>query len=185
MLLRIVTTLPAMLLTAIGAFSQESLAPLPDVPIVTVCEALTELQRYDGKTIVVIGRFSHTDEGSWLDAECGFRVQNAKWEFPTVISTSYTASEFAPAPIKPPDFRWDEPLLRQKLEQLKRTTTLREVRSINYTDRWMAFFGRLETQLPRKIRVSAKTLGYTSGFGHQSLAPAQLIPARDGFLVLK
>src|SRR5579872_2811612 len=127
LLLRIVTTLAAVLLSAVGALTQERPATRSDVPVVTVCEVLTDLQRYDGKLIVVVGRFSYTDEGSLLDVECGFRVKNAKWEFPTSISTSYMADEFAPPPVKPPGFRWDEPLLRQKLEQLKRTTALREV----------------------------------------------------------
>lgn len=185
MVLKAAGILGTVLLTATGSFSQERQGPPSDIPVVTVCEALTDLQRYEGKTIVVLGRFTSTDEGSWLDAECGFKVQNAKWEFPTSISTSYAVDEFAPAPIKPSGFRWDEPLLRQKLEQLKQTTRLREVRSINYADQWVAFLGRLETQLPRKIRVSAERIGYTPGFGHLSAAPAQLIPAKNGFLVLK
>jgi hypothetical protein len=148
-------------------------------PVITVCEALTDLQRYQGKDVIILGKFIHTMEGNWLVAECGFKVKNGGREFGTSISTGYTP-DFDPRPKKPQGFRWDEPLLQQKLRQMTNTTK---------TDQWMAVFGRLETRLPRKLHIVAlsgkERDAYTNGFGHLSESPAQLIPARDGSFELK
>jgi hypothetical protein len=45
-------------------------------PVITVCEALTDLQRYQGKDVIILGKYVHTMEGNWLVAECGFKVKN-------------------------------------------------------------------------------------------------------------
>ena len=159
------------------------------LPVLTVCEVMKDLQRFDGKAVIVVGRYSHTDEGSWLDAECGFQVENGGRQFSTTsISTTYVASDFDPPPQKPAGFRWDEPLLTRKLRDVAKTTKLQVVRKINYTDQWMAVLGRLETRLPRKLHVQPLRGNegdvYTTGFGHLSTSPAQLVPAVGGFLVL-
>lgn len=159
-------------------------------PVITVCEALADMQRYEGKAVIVVGRHSHTDEGAWLDAECGFTVKNGGTEFPSPsISVSYAASDFDPPPGKPLGFRWDKPLLLRTLQQITNTTKLRVMREINYTDQWMAVFGRLETHLPRKRHIidgfGREGDVYTRGFGHLAGSPAQLISPDNGFVVLK
>jgi hypothetical protein len=57
------------------------------------------------------------------------------------------------------------------------------------TDQWMAIFGRLETRLPHKVGIVARSGeardAYTNGFGHLSGSPAQLIPGHDGAFELK
>jgi hypothetical protein len=57
-------------------------------PVLTVCEVLSDLQRYQGKLVVVVGRSGATSEGSWLDQECGFKVVRNGREFPGSISTA-------------------------------------------------------------------------------------------------
>jgi hypothetical protein len=166
-----------LLFAAAGIFA---LASENAPPVLTVCEVLSDLQRYDGQSVVVVGRSSFTEEGSWLDEECGLKVVNDGREFPASISTAYAASEFAAPPPKPSGFRWNKRILQQKLETVQRTTHLRVLKDINYSDQWLCVFGRLETRLPRQV-----SFGYTNGFGHLSAAPAQLISPKDGFLRLR
>lgn len=159
-------------------------------PVITVCEALTDLQRYEAKVVVVVGRYSHTDEGAWLDAKCGFTVKNGGREFPDAsISVSYVTSDFDPPPRKPSGFSWDRTLLLKTLRQITNTTNVPVLKENNYTDQWMAVFGRLETHLPRKMhlvdRFGKESDAYTPGFGHLSGSPAQLISPGDGYFELK
>jgi hypothetical protein len=135
------------------------------------------MKNFEGKTVIVVGRFSFTGEGSWLNEECGLKVVANGREFQPSISTSYVASAFAAPPQKPRGFTWNERLLLQKLEQVKRTTRLRVYK--DYSDQWRAIFGRLETQ-PRRVSIGNGRYGYTSGFGHLSAAPAQLVSPADG-----
>jgi hypothetical protein len=41
-----------------------------DVPVLTVCEVLSDLDRYEGKSIVVVGRFGASEKalGYWKTA---------------------------------------------------------------------------------------------------------------------
>ena len=131
-----------------------------DIPVLTVCEALTDLPRFDGKSVIIVGRMASTDEGSWISETCGKKIVWEKNEFDPMISTSYFRDRVAPPPEKPVGFAWDERALKQKLEQVKMTTKLR-----GSYDRWVAVFGRLETKQP--------------GYGHLGAAPGQLISRQD------
>lgn len=137
------------------------------VPVLTVCEALKDTARYDGKTVVVVGRLDSTSEGGWLNAECGFTVRNGGRDFRPSISVTYVVGQVAPPPPLPLGFKWDRGLLREKISEVKRSTKLQYK-----GERWEAVFGRLETRLPANM----------AGFGHLNGAPAQLIwPARAGW----
>lgn len=70
-------------------------------PVLTVCEALMEPDRYDGKSVVIVARSVGTSEGSWLSEDCGLEVTNAGREFPPVISTSNVLSDIEPPPQLP------------------------------------------------------------------------------------
>ncbi len=145
-------------------------------PVLTVCEALTYPDRYDGKSVVIVGRSSGTSEGSWLVEDCGLKVMRAEREFPPIVSTAYAESEFEPPPDLPNNFKWNRRLLQAKLDEVKKTTQLRSP-----TDIWAAVFGRLETKLPHDTFFGE----ITGGFGHLSGAPAQLVWRMKGFLTLK
>ena len=42
-------------------------APVPDpIRILTVCEALRNLDRYNFKLVIIVGRLGKTDEGTWI-----------------------------------------------------------------------------------------------------------------------
>jgi hypothetical protein len=149
-------------------------------PVLTVCEALTDPDRYNGKSVVIVGRSSSTDEGRWLGEDCGLKVKRAEREFRPIVSTTYFDSEFEPPPDLPNDFKWNRRLLQEKLDEVKKTTRLRFP-----TDMWAAKFGRLETKLPRRVDIGDREgYAYAIGFGHLSAAPAQLVGSSDGFLSL-
>jgi hypothetical protein len=146
------------------------------IPVVTVCEVLSDLPRFAAKQVIVVGRYSRTTEGVWLDQGCGLKVMNGGREFPAIVAATYADSEFSLPPSLPHGFKWDEPLLQQKLNQVKQTTQLR----MDKKDRWVARYGRLETRLPHRLRLSDGTYEYTPGFGHLAGSPAQLISPHDG-----
>jgi hypothetical protein len=85
----------------------------------------------------------------------------------------------------PRGFEWDRELLMAKLKEVQATTTLRIRQEYNYSDKWVAIFGRFETQLPLKVGRggNGKLMGY--GLGHLGIAPAQLISSDQGFHELK
>jgi len=155
-----------------------------DIPVLTVCEILRDVTRYDGVAVVVVGRSIGTMEGSWLDEECAPQIVINGRSWRPSISTTYIASEFAPPPEKPSGFKWERGAIQAKLESVQRTTSL-QVYKDKSSDHWLAVFGRLEATLPRKITFGAGRTGLVPGFGHLAGSPAQLISPRDGFLRLK
>jgi hypothetical protein len=161
-------------------FASRLFAASDEVPVLTVCEVMSDLARLDGKVVIVIGRFSHGDEGTWLDEECGRKVLTGGREFEPSISTTYAVSDFDPPPQIPKHFKWDDRLLQEKLKQVKRTTRLHVSKQYHYTDTWMAMFGRLETQLPHRIASGNDFIVRIPGFGHLSASPAQLVSPQDG-----
>ncbi len=79
-----------------------------DIPIITVCEALHDLARYNGKTIVIVGRLVSTMEGSWLSEECGHTMLIDGHTLDSIILLTYTRSKVEPPPNLPNDFKWDD-----------------------------------------------------------------------------
>jgi Carboxypeptidase regulatory-like domain len=154
-----------------------------DIPVLTVCEVLRDSARYDGKTVVVVGRSVRTMEGSWLDEECAPQlvIDGRSWR--PSVSTAYGVSEFAAPPQEPRGFKWDTGAIQAKLEAVQKTTSLR-VYDDKSADKWLAVFGRMEAALPRKITLGNGRTGMIDGFGHMAGSPVQLVSPRDGFLQL-
>lgn len=148
-------------------------------PILTVCEALKDPGRYDGKTVIIVGRAVGTSEGTWLREDCGLTITNADHEFEPMISTASLVSREEPPPQLPRHFHWNRPLVRQKLDEVKRTTHLSDP-----NDTWVAAFGRLETKLPWHLKFGDRD-GLVFGFGHLGAAPAQLIGPHHGYITLQ
>jgi hypothetical protein len=167
------------------ALAQSAQVSIVGVPVVTVCEALHDLSRYNGESIIVVGRLGHTDEGSWLSEDCENQIKTGEYKWANAISTTYALSDVEPPPILPKGFKWDRDLLTNKLKEVQRTTKLQVLKEHNYSDKWVAFFGRFETRLPLQVVVGGggKLMGY--GFGHLNGAPAQLISPQGGFHELK
>lgn len=123
----------------------------------------------------MVGRLGYTDEGSWLSEDCEYKIVTDGYTWKNIISTAYDRSRVAPPPSLPKNFRWDEGLLATKLREVQKTTTLRILKEYNYSDSWVAMYGRVETRLPLQVVVGGRgrLMGY--GFGHLSAAPAELI----------
>ena len=156
-----------------------------NIPVLTVCEILSDIERNQGKSVIIVGLLASTDEGVGLAEDCGLKIVRGDREFSAQISTPYIEGEFAPAPRLPDGFKWDKSLLQQKLTQVKQTTELHTYKDRRYNQHWYALFGRLETRLPRQLSTGTNTKAYTNGFGHLSGSPAQLVSPRNGYLRLK
>ena len=83
------------------AFGQVAQDSIVGVPVVTVCEALHDLGRYNGKSIVLVGRFGSTDEGSWLSEDCERKIVTNGYTWADIISTTYPRSKVEPPPGLP------------------------------------------------------------------------------------
>ncbi len=57
-----------------SSLGQPPAAPSEALPVITVCEALEDLSRYNGKSVVIVGRSSYTNEGSWLTEDCKHKI---------------------------------------------------------------------------------------------------------------
>jgi hypothetical protein len=149
---------------------------LQPIPVVTVCEVLNDLGRYNGKSIIVIGKESGTMEGSWLTADCEKKLVTDGFTWDDSISLSYVRGTVEPLPPLPDRFKWNTKLVTVKLQEIQRTTKLRP-RPEN--DRWFAIFGRLETRLPPQTFRDPKGILEGYGFGHLNSSPAQVISPQD------
>jgi hypothetical protein len=158
-----------------GAMGQDT----KDIPVLTVCQALRDSALYSGQTVIVVGRSVGTDEGSWLDENCGIDLVIEGRKYPTSISTSYVVSQFAPPPQRPQGFRWDKRRLQQRLADVQQTTRLEG------DAHWFAVYGRLETAATRTITLGNGQVATTSGYGHLGSAPAQMVARSDCWLRLK
>jgi|SRR5580658_5596270 hypothetical protein len=149
------------------------------IPVLTVCDALRNPVRYGGQVVIIVGRSIGTSEGSWLDEDCGLKLNIEGRAYSATVSTAYVASWFAPPPQKPKAFRWDRSALRRALDRVKRTTRLES------KEHWGAAYGRLETAPTHEIKLGDGRVATIVGYGHMNAAPAQLVSPTDGFLLLK
>jgi hypothetical protein len=134
--------------------------------------------------VIIVGRWSGTNEGSWLDEKCGLRLIIGEHAYPVAISTSFWRSEalptIAPAPQKPQGFLWNKQRLHRVLDAVKRTTQLEQ-----RTDFYAAVYGRLESEIPRKLELRDGRTAIFNGYGHLGEAPAQLVwPDKGGYVKL-
>jgi hypothetical protein len=155
-----------------GFLAQEQTAP--DIPVVTVCEALEGWDRYNGKSIIVIGLVIPTVEGTWQSETCKRKTSIGGSEIDKCNSTIYVVSGVARAPSCLKDFRWDYTSLDAKLKELQRSARLDPAARDRFRRsgaEWMAIYGRFETSSQGPGRGS----GYLGG------SRAQLISGKDCF----
>ena len=58
-----------------------------EIPVVTVCDVLSDLARYNGKSIILVGVSVGTDEGSWMIAKCTRQLVTDGFTWPDSISS--------------------------------------------------------------------------------------------------
>jgi hypothetical protein len=97
----------------------------------------------------------------------------------TTLSGELVKGDDPPPPF-PKGFRWDKKALREKLAEVKKTTTLQVLPQYHYSDRWAAVYGRLEAKTTRvEIRGGLPTTYI--GYGHLNGAAAQLVWPKNGW----
>ncbi len=156
-----------------------SAAEAPLQPV-TVCEVLHDLNDYNGKVVMVVGRFSFRKTGRSLNEEtCESKPAKTESPDPAGLSLAYDPKT-APKPASV--FEIDAAVLRRKLKQVKAATSLREFRfgSSDY-DRWAGVYGRVETR-PAPARGSERDEQARNNSG-TSPVPAQLLYCGDGVIV--
>lgn len=125
-------------------------APAAQSPVrpVTVCEVLTDIGRYDGKVVAVVGRFSLRESGRWMSEErCGDKPADGaaqkKEHLLWMIEDSKTG------PKRPEILEIDGDAVFGKLKTIREHTSLHKFGfgSPDY-DRWAIVYGRVEKQKP-------------------------------------
>jgi hypothetical protein len=165
-----------------------ALAQEPPIPrVLTVCEALHDLDSYRGKAAVIVGRSNGTFEGSFLHAKCGtdehVLLQGHRW-----LSMIALAGAEKPTDINE-TFPIDEEILREKLSQLEeyqgpeRTeaqgSIARKRVSVSSSGQWVAVYGTLDS--PAKLRphvppsVSNSRNRPGNGYGANGSVPARIV----------
>jgi hypothetical protein len=131
-----------------------ALAPAAEPPLVplTVCEVLHDLPALDGKTVVVLGRYSFRQNGRWM-AEQGC-------EAPPATPPLIWLTEDAKAAPKPPgDFELDAITLQRKFANIQRHTSLAKLKFGNPEyDRWAMVYGRIEARKGEALKQAAANL---------------------------
>lgn len=166
----------SLLATWLWASEPVQTEPVHNVPVLTVCEALKDLPRYNGKEIVVVGRSIFTFEGGFLSEHCEpdwrVEIQGNRWLSMIYLSVGDSSSEQGAV------FEFDEGLLSGKLIELKKSTRL-ETATGPLADRWIAVFGHLispETLVPHRPPKGPKTRNIPgNGFGANGSVPAKLV----------
>ncbi len=148
--------------------------PSQDVPVLTVCEALTDLGQYNGMAVVLVGKLVSTSEGRWLSEDCEQKLVTEGYTWSSGVWLTFDHARVL-LPTMPKDFTWDNTLLETKLRQVQRTTKLHVLQQFNYAEQWFAFFGRFETRFPPEVVIGGDGRPHGHGCGHLSGAPAQLI----------
>lgn len=176
---RVAVSIVIVLTCVARSFSQDKADP---PPVLTVCEALQDLKAYRDKDVVIVARSVYTFEGTFLNEDCAedgkIVIQGHRWP-----SRIYRGGDGRP-PANKSGFKFDEDLLRRKLLQVKRTTSLKSDEKLRqawnpFADHWTAVVGRLVSppvlisHRPASASQSKSRPG--NGFGPNGAVPAAVI----------
>jgi hypothetical protein len=164
--------------TCLFLLFQGAAPPAADAPLepVTVCELLKNPGAYEGKPILVMGRYSFRRTGRFLGEEaCGEPLATGQKPAPVVLGLADDANS---APKVPQLLQIDAKAVERKLERIKRATSLGRFRfgSADY-DRWAAVYGQIE-KIPQPAVVPA-----AATVGEPASPPARLLIRGDGAIV--
>jgi len=146
-------------------------AAAQDIPVLTVCDALHELPKHNGKNVIVVGRSFYTFEGTFLNEECEVdgrtSIQGERW-LSMIAFGSRGSSESK-------TIDWNTETLNEKLKQVQKTTRLSSPRASAFIERWIAVYGRLEApQTLRPPSGSGSRSRAGNGYGANGSVPARL-----------
>jgi hypothetical protein len=155
------------------AFGQSEPASIDKIPVLTVCEVLRNLGIYNNKSIIVIGKFTATDEGFWLYEDCPTKIVTDGYTWDSSISMLYIIGRTDPPPQLPQNFRWNDEVLLQKMK------SSRDYKNPLTREELHARYGRLETRIPPEVFKYPNGSVRGFGFGHLGGSIAQLISCSD------
>lgn len=165
---------------ALAAYATSAFAQTADVPVLTVCEVLSNRLAYNGKAIIVVGAYTGWAEGSELSMEClsKLMVDGVWWSNSITLGAMAARKELSP--LKSLDPRKYEATVLAKLPQSVRTNR-KLVSECSYSGVWAAAYGRFETKesFPLIRRSSAQ-----AGYGHLGAYAAQLLKPDAGLWCL-
>ena len=142
-------------------------ADAPLVPL-TVCEILHDLPAQNGKTVVVVARYSFRQSGRWIGEEACDPAPDA----PPLL---WLTEDAAGAPKPPADFELDAAALHRKFVEIQRHTTLGKFKFGNPEyDRWAMVYGRVDARKGDASKQAAANLVYRGSGAVVFLTPDQL-----------
>lgn len=125
----------------------------PLIPL-TVCEVLHDLAAVDGKTVVVLGRYSFRQNGRWM-GEQACEAAAAPGAAPQL----WLAEDAKSGPKPPEDFELDAVVLHRKLVEIQRHTSLGKFKFGNPEyDRWAFVYGRIEGRKGDAVKQAAANI---------------------------
>ena len=135
--------------------------------VLTVCEALSQPQRFHGSIISIRGIETSTGEGKWIrGVNCKpFAADGHEW--PSLI-----ALDTPPVTNIPTDFKFDSESMSRVYEQFQQRFRKFPEQCVEFTYTGL-FQTRLDWSKARVVNVEGKMRFV--GFGHQGEAPALLI----------
>jgi hypothetical protein len=150
---------------------------LPDqaepIPTLTVCEALRNLDRYNGKEVVLAGLSAYTFEGTFLSEHCEpdgrVIIQGHRWLSMIAVGTDAHDSGGYPT------FKFDDELVRTKLRESQQSTHLEKSQTGGgmFGPRMVAMHGRLVS--PPRLTPFHPPAHPGDGFGANGSVPARII----------
>jgi len=154
-------------------------------PVLTVCQALRDINLYRGKAVVIVGRSSWTFEGAFLHEKCDpndhILIQGQRW-----LSLVALSSDEKPSGSGEP-FPIEERILREKLSQLsdyeaaaKRVDEAnRPIAKALVLGQWVAVYGRIDSPLRLRLPMpptpsNARNMP-GNGYGANGSVPAMIV----------
>jgi hypothetical protein len=131
------------------------------IPVLTVCEILSQRMHYNGKLVSIQARIHSTDEGAWLDGKnCPGLITTEEHVWPSMISIQTSDA----------DFTSNYEGLRKLGPKLKPLARRAPEGCVIWT-----YTGVFETRATyEKVSYPNGSSTYI-GFGHLGAAPAQLL----------
>lgn len=159
--------LTMLIIVAPFALGQTKTVVESQIPVLTVCEILSQRMHYDGKLVSIRARIHSTDEGVWLDGKnCPGLITTDEYVWPSMISIQ-TAD---PETNRSIDFTSSYEGFRKLRPKLLRLGRQAPESCIIWT-----YTGVFETRATYvKVNYPNGSSSYI-GFGHLGSAPAQLL----------
>jgi len=161
------------LLAYFGLIHAQAPPAISGVPVISVCEVLDNLSKYNGKPVIIIAKISSTGEGIWLTWDCQTKLVTQGVTWPNTIWYALTPRGRPSDPRQPPylpdGFSEGENLMKTKLRELLKTAKPEQ------EAKFVAAFGRFETRQPLPIGRDGKGNLRAAGYGHLNSSPGQLV----------